>query len=121
MWSLSTIRRPSTPTWSRETPAPNPPSKHSEMRFAPVIFAKAIATLFCALAVSSVAADSTPTAESQAAFSTNSIRAILKRVADWQLTHPSATSNRYAENEWTWGAFYTGLSTWSRIADDPKY
>jgi len=49
------------------------------------------------------------------------IRAVMKRVADWQLTHPSASSNRYTEDAWTWGALYTGMMAWSQIADDPKY
>lgn len=49
------------------------------------------------------------------------IRAVMKRVADWQLVNPSATSNRYTEDAWTWGAFYTGMMAWSRIAGEPKY
>ena len=49
------------------------------------------------------------------------IRAVMKRVADWQLTHPSASSNRYTEDAWTWGALYTGMMAWSQIANDPKY
>ena len=49
------------------------------------------------------------------------VRTIMKRVADWQLINPSASSNRYTEDCWTWGAFYTGLMAWSRMADDPKY
>ena len=53
--------------------------------------------------------------------SSGSIQTVLKQVADWQLTHPSASSNRYAEDAWTWGAFYTGMMAWSRVSDDPKY
>jgi rhamnogalacturonyl hydrolase YesR len=49
------------------------------------------------------------------------IRAIMKRVADWQLVNPSASSNRYTEDCWTWGAFYTGMMAWSKIAGEPKY
>jgi unsaturated rhamnogalacturonyl hydrolase len=49
------------------------------------------------------------------------IRAVMKRVADWQLVNPSASSNRYTEDCWTWGAFYTGMIAWSHIANDPKY
>src|SRR5882672_3773563 len=49
------------------------------------------------------------------------IRAVMKRVADWQLVNPSASSNRYTEDAWTWGAFYTGMMAWSRMAGDPKY
>jgi unsaturated rhamnogalacturonyl hydrolase len=53
--------------------------------------------------------------------SPESIRAVMKRVADWQLVNPSASSNRYTEDRWTWAAFYTGLMAWSRLTDDPKY
>jgi unsaturated rhamnogalacturonyl hydrolase len=53
--------------------------------------------------------------------SPDAIRAVLKRAADWQLTHPSASSNRYTEDAWTWGAFYTGLMAWSRVSEEPKY
>jgi unsaturated rhamnogalacturonyl hydrolase len=49
------------------------------------------------------------------------IRAVMKRVADWQLANPSATSNRYTEDAWTWGAFYAGMMAWGRIANEPKY
>jgi unsaturated rhamnogalacturonyl hydrolase len=49
------------------------------------------------------------------------IRAVMKRVADWQLVNPSASSNRYTEDCWTWAALYTGMMAWSRITDDAKY
>jgi unsaturated rhamnogalacturonyl hydrolase len=49
------------------------------------------------------------------------IREVMKRVADWQLVNPSASSNRYTEDAWTWGAFYTGLMAYSRVVEDPKY
>jgi len=49
------------------------------------------------------------------------IRSAMKRVADWQLAHPSASGNRYSEDAWTWGALYTGMMAWSRMGDDPKY
>src|SRR6478736_3208441 len=45
----------------------------------------------------------------------------MQRVADWQLANPSSSSNRYTEDAWTWGAFYTGVMALSRIADHPKY
>jgi unsaturated rhamnogalacturonyl hydrolase len=49
------------------------------------------------------------------------IRSVMQRVADWQLTHPSASASRYSEDAWTWGALYTGMMAWGRMADDPKY
>ncbi len=49
------------------------------------------------------------------------IRAVMKRVADWQLTNPSASGSRYSEDAWTWGALYTGMMAWCRMTDDPKY
>lgn len=63
----------------------------------------------------------TPPAETPPQPAPASIRAVMKRVADWQLSNPSASSNRYTEDAWTWGAFYTGLTAWSRVANDPKY
>jgi len=45
----------------------------------------------------------------------------MRRVADWQLVNPSASSNRYTEDCWTWGALYTGMMAWSKIAGEPKY
>ena len=51
----------------------------------------------------------------------DAIRAVLKRAADWQLVNPSASSNRYTEDAWTWGALYTGMMAWSRVANDSKY
>jgi unsaturated rhamnogalacturonyl hydrolase len=49
------------------------------------------------------------------------IRAVMARVADWQLVNPSASSNRYTEDAWTWGALYTGMMALSQISDTPKY
>jgi len=51
----------------------------------------------------------------------DTIRVVMGRVADWQLDHPSASGSRYAEDAWTWGALYTGMMAWSRIAGDDKY
>lgn len=67
-----------------------------------------------------VAPTSRPAADSPHLQPTQ-IRAVMKRVADWQLVNPSASSHRYTEDRWTWGAFYTGLMAWSKIAGDPKY
>ena len=60
-------------------------------------------------------------AESAALPRPDEIRTVMKRVADWQLVNPSASSNRYTEDCWTWGAFYTGMMAWSKMAGDPKY
>lgn len=60
-------------------------------------------------------------AESAALPHPDEIRTVMKRVADWQLVNPSASSNRYTEDCWTWGAFYTSMMAWSKLAGDPKY
>ncbi|MFO1513843.1 MAG: hypothetical protein U1F83_13155 [Verrucomicrobiota bacterium] len=49
------------------------------------------------------------------------VRAVMKRVADWQLANPAASGSRYTEDAWTWGALYTGMMAWSRMTDDPKH
>ena len=88
------------------------------MRF--VIIPLAILACSALLAKQAVAANAdtnSPTAILSADFN----RAVMKRVADWQLVNPSASSNRYTEDAWTWGALYTGMMAWSRIADDAKY
>jgi rhamnogalacturonyl hydrolase YesR len=45
----------------------------------------------------------------------------MKRVADWQLVNPSASSNRYTEDAWTWGALYAGMMALADVSDTPKY
>jgi rhamnogalacturonyl hydrolase YesR len=45
----------------------------------------------------------------------------MKRAADWQLAQPPSTSDRYPEDAWTWGAFYTGVMALSRLVEEPKY
>jgi len=67
------------------------------------------------------AEDSKPAVPQSSALDSAGIRAVMKRVADWQLVNPSASSNRYTEDCWTWGAFYTGMMAWSKIAGEPKY
>jgi unsaturated rhamnogalacturonyl hydrolase len=76
-----------------------------------------------AAACSTVNAAAAETTASPGAVSAEpaSIHAVMKRVADWQLTNPSASSSRYTEDAWTWGALYTGMMAWSRIAEDNKY
>jgi len=63
----------------------------------------------------------TPAATTPPLDSPAAIRGLMQRVADWQLTSPSASSNRYTEDAWTWGAFYTGVMALSRISEDAKY
>jgi unsaturated rhamnogalacturonyl hydrolase len=76
------------------------------------------------LAVSCQAQPSNPPAPASAARNGTSPQAILtvmKSVADWQLTHPSPSAERYKENMWTWGAFYAGVMALDDIADTRKY
>jgi rhamnogalacturonyl hydrolase YesR len=56
--------------------------------------------------------------ETAADFNPRSILATMKRVADWQLVHPS---KRTATDDWTHGAFYTGIMALAQVADEPKY
>jgi len=69
------------------------------------------------------------------ASSPKEIKAILKKVADWQIKtfedmgkyralppKPTwQTRNRYHDLTWHCGALYAGMYEWSTIADDPKY
>jgi unsaturated rhamnogalacturonyl hydrolase len=49
------------------------------------------------------------------------VLAIMKKVADWQLTNASPSAAHYTENGWTYGAFYAGVMALDSIADTPKY
>lgn len=66
----------------------------------------------------------------------NSVKALTKKVADWQIEHheeqgkyralprkPPEWMNRkrYHDLEWHHGALYAGMNEWRKIADDPKY
>jgi unsaturated rhamnogalacturonyl hydrolase len=68
-----------------------------------------------------VANAETPSPASPPPLQPEAIRTAMKRVADWQLVNPSASSNRYTEDCWTWAALYTGMMAWGRLADDSKY
>lgn len=65
-----------------------------------------------------------------------SLKALTKKVADWQIEHfdeqgkyralprnPPEWANRepYHDLEWQNGALYAGMNQWRKIADDPKY
>ena len=52
-----------------------------------------------------------------AEISPEAVLATMKRVADWQLAHLQSSRDRYAVNEWTYGALYTGIIALSDIAD----
>ncbi len=45
------------------------------------------------------------------------VLAVMKKVADWQLTQPS----KHAPDDWTFAALYTGIMALGQISDDPKY
>ena len=45
------------------------------------------------------------------------VLAVMKKVADWQLAHPST----HAPDDWTSAALYTGIMALSQISDDAKY
>jgi unsaturated rhamnogalacturonyl hydrolase len=48
---------------------------------------------------------------------TNDVLAVMKKVADWQLTHPSS----HPPTEWTQGAGYAGMMALASLSDVPKY
>lgn len=64
------------------------------------------------------------------------VKALTKKVADWQIEHheqqgkyralPTAPPEwmhreRYHDLEWQHGALYAGMNQWRKVADDPKY
>lgn len=70
------------------------------------------------------------------AITPTSVKALTKKVADWQIetfdeegkyralpTDPPEWMNRkqYHDLEWHHGALYAGMNQWRKIADDPKY
>ena len=84
----------------------------------------AVALVCSILGLQSCAAQPANPPASSAPASTiipGNVLAVMKKVADWQLVNPSASSNRYTENEWTWGACYAGMMALGDISDDPKY
>ncbi len=66
---------------------------------------------------------STPPAPEKlsAEISPPAILATMKRVADWQLVHPSPNRDRAGERAWTYGAFYAGVMALAGIAETPQY
>lgn len=49
------------------------------------------------------------------------VLATMKKVANWQLVHPSPSIARYKENSWTYGALYAGVMALDDVADTPIY
>lgn len=50
------------------------------------------------------------------------IQEILKLVADWQLEHIVAHSNRDSDDTgWVQASFYIGLARWAATSNDPRY
>ena len=41
----------------------------------------------------------------------------MRRVADWQLAHPSPHSTL----DWTHGALFAGMTAWGMVAEEPRY
>ncbi|WP_295801665.1 glycoside hydrolase family 88 protein [uncultured Microbulbifer sp.] len=75
-------------------------------------------------------------AKADAPITPDSVKALTKKVADWQIetfdeegkyralpTVPPDWMNReqYHDLEWHHGALYAGMNQWRKIADDPKY
>jgi unsaturated rhamnogalacturonyl hydrolase len=55
--------------------------------------------------------------ETRSEITEGTVLATMKRVADWQIAHPSA----HGATEWTQGAYYTGMMALASISDNPKY
>ena len=51
------------------------------------------------------------------AIEPDAIAAAMRRVADWQLDHPS----QHDLTDWTHGALFTGLTAWAQLANEEKY
>ncbi|WP_075608650.1 glycoside hydrolase family 88 protein [Alteromonas pelagimontana] len=73
--------------------------------------------------------------EEQSPVTAQSVKALTKKVADWQIAHHEeqgkyralprnppdwANRDRYHDLEWHQGALYTGMNEWRKIADDPS-
>ena len=69
-------------------------------------------------------------------LTSDSVKALTKKVADWQFNHHEeqgkyraiprnppdwANRKRYHDLEWHHGALYAGMDRWRKIADNPKY
>ncbi|MCF7957922.1 MAG: glycoside hydrolase family 88 protein, partial [Phycisphaerae bacterium] len=46
-----------------------------------------------------------------------SIKAVMKKVADWQLAHPS----KHDTTDWTHGALFAGMTAWAQMAGNETY
>jgi len=57
-----------------------------------------------------------PVATGETARTPDGVRALMERVADWQLAHPKENPRG-----WENGAFYTGVMALAGIADDPRF
>lgn len=95
-----------------------------------------MASLGVLLLLSSCALNNSGSSSAGADPSPESVKALTKKVADWQIEHfyeqgkyralprkPPEWANReqYHDLEWHHGALYAGMNQWRKIAEDPKY
>src|ERR1044071_5391297 len=80
-----------------------------------------ISVLAASCQTSNQPASTSSTAAVSSELSPQAILATMKKVADWQLVHPSPSADRYTENAWTYGAFYAGVMALGDIAGTGKY
>ena len=86
------------------------------------IMAKFAAALSALISLSSFAQPEASTSRDLSLIhqpnSAQTILALMKKVADWQLAQPEA---RPGTNDWTKGALYAGFIALAQVADGPKY
>jgi unsaturated rhamnogalacturonyl hydrolase len=89
------------------------------MAHAMAVIQNAVVTLVCVgLFPAGRAAEASTNQTPNGQSSPQSVVAIMKKVADWQLVQSPV---RPTSDDWTYGALYTGIMALSRIADEPKY
>lgn len=54
------------------------------------------------------------------------VKAVMKKVADWQITHLEEDIGREHKQDnrltaWTYGALYVGMNKWAAMSDEPHY
>ena len=52
----------------------------------------------------------------QTYWNSDSVKCIMKRVADWQIAHPN-TSAEHNDLDWTHAALYMGMIDWAELAE----
>lgn len=95
-----------------------------------------IITLLSTVILTTCGINNKPSRVDVGSVSADSVKALTKKVADWQIatfeqegkyralpTIPPDWANReqYHDLEWQHAALYAGMNQWRKVADDPKY